>query len=124
MPSTLLMLLGLRASRISGGAVSAGASLAGLGFSGGAMKRFGRTANTFGDFRSFFNSGFASGCQTNCRELGVFAEATISCAAIFTSARGGFRGIRLRVGGGDTSGSFSRKLYHTSLLACGAIVCA
>src|SRR5579862_5609461 len=58
----------------------------------------------------------------NWRARGAVKEsATTSCEAIFISTRGS---AGLRAAGGDTSGSFSRKSYHTSLLACGAMVSA
>ena len=132
MPGRLAAPFTFRSERISGGAASTGASAVGGGVSGGGTNSFGlgggsacgaRIASTFGDRRSVCNSSLGAGCQTNCRAGRAFAvRATISWVASFTLVRGGFAG--LRAGVGETFGSFSRKSYHTSLLACGAIACA
>jgi hypothetical protein len=120
-----------RAARISGGAASTGASAVGGGLSGGGTNSLGfgggsgrgaRIASTFGDCKSVRSSSLGAGCQTNWRARCALAEAAAICCANFTSARGGL--ADLGAAAGETSGSFSRKLYHTNLLACGAMACA
>ena len=87
------------------------------GFGGGA------TARTFGSGNGFGDGAAASGIQINCggRRVGSSRWPATTVCSNFRRALGG--AVR-SASAGETSGSRSRRLYHTICFSCGWISCS